>query len=94
MLSYPIPPQEWPQVREASVSYLAPTLRPPDLPEQKPQRPHLMYRIAHRLKNYWYPPIPGNIVCVLMCYSVFVSLEITLHFVILNVPVHLLFHKA
>nr|XP_046167031.1 acylglycerol kinase, mitochondrial-like [Oncorhynchus gorbuscha] len=50
--------REWPQVREASVSYLAPTLRPPDLPEQKPQRPHLMYRIAHRLKNYWYPPIP------------------------------------
>uniref|UniRef100_A0A673XLT1 Acylglycerol kinase, mitochondrial n=1 Tax=Salmo trutta TaxID=8032 RepID=A0A673XLT1_SALTR len=61
--------REWPQVREASVSYLAPTLRPPDLPEQKPQRPHLMYRIAHRLKNYWYPPIPGNIVCVLMCLS-------------------------
>uniref|UniRef100_A0A4W5RL76 Acylglycerol kinase, mitochondrial n=1 Tax=Hucho hucho TaxID=62062 RepID=A0A4W5RL76_9TELE len=50
--------REWPQVREASVSYLAPTLRPPDLPEQKSQRPHLMYRIAHRLKNYWYPPIP------------------------------------
>ncbi|CAB1313586.1 unnamed protein product [Coregonus sp. 'balchen'] len=50
--------REWPQVREASVSYLAPTLRPPDLPEQKPQRPNLMYRIAHRLKNYWYPPIP------------------------------------
>uniref|UniRef100_A0A8C8JDA2 Acylglycerol kinase, mitochondrial n=1 Tax=Oncorhynchus tshawytscha TaxID=74940 RepID=A0A8C8JDA2_ONCTS len=52
--------REWPQVREASVSYLAPTLRPPDLPEQKPQRPHLMYRIAHRLKNYWYPPIPAE----------------------------------
>uniref|UniRef100_A0A8C7G6S9 Acylglycerol kinase, mitochondrial n=1 Tax=Oncorhynchus kisutch TaxID=8019 RepID=A0A8C7G6S9_ONCKI len=50
--------REWPQVHEASVSYIAPTLRPPDLPEQKPQRPNLMYRIARRLKNYWYPPIP------------------------------------
>uniref|UniRef100_A0A8C7QXB2 Acylglycerol kinase, mitochondrial n=1 Tax=Oncorhynchus mykiss TaxID=8022 RepID=A0A8C7QXB2_ONCMY len=52
--------REWPQVHEASVSYIAPTLRPPDLPEQKPQRPNLMYRIARRLKNYWYPPIPES----------------------------------
>uniref|UniRef100_A0A8C8ICR7 Acylglycerol kinase, mitochondrial n=1 Tax=Oncorhynchus tshawytscha TaxID=74940 RepID=A0A8C8ICR7_ONCTS len=57
--------REWPQVHEASVSYIAPTLRPPDLPEQKPQRPNLMYRIARRLKNYWYPPIPGNTIFVL-----------------------------
>uniref|UniRef100_A0A674A9X5 Acylglycerol kinase, mitochondrial n=1 Tax=Salmo trutta TaxID=8032 RepID=A0A674A9X5_SALTR len=58
--------REWPQVHEASVSYMAPTLRPPDLPEQKPQRPNLMYRIARRLKNYWYPPIPGNTIFVLV----------------------------
>ncbi|KAL0968512.1 hypothetical protein UPYG_G00267850 [Umbra pygmaea] len=50
--------REWPQVREASVSYLAPTLRPPDVPEHKPQRPNLLKRIIRRLKNYWYPPIP------------------------------------
>lgn len=64
--------QEWPQVHEASVSYMAPTLRPPDLPEQKPPRPNLMYRIARRLKNYWYPPIPGNTIFVLVfvCLSV------------------------
>uniref|UniRef100_A0A8C7M9P4 Acylglycerol kinase, mitochondrial n=1 Tax=Oncorhynchus kisutch TaxID=8019 RepID=A0A8C7M9P4_ONCKI len=65
--------REWPQVHEASVSYIAPTLRPPDLPEQKPQRPNLMYRIARRLKNYWYPPIPGNTIFVFVC------LYITLH---------------
>uniref|UniRef100_A0A8C8IDB9 Acylglycerol kinase, mitochondrial n=1 Tax=Oncorhynchus tshawytscha TaxID=74940 RepID=A0A8C8IDB9_ONCTS len=50
--------REWPQVHEASVSYIAPTLRPPDLPEQKPQRPNLMYRIARRLKNYWMFKLP------------------------------------
>ncbi|XP_059191172.1 acylglycerol kinase, mitochondrial [Centropristis striata] len=50
--------REWPQVREVSVSYLAPSLRPPDLPTQKPPRPNLMYRIARRLKNYWSPPVP------------------------------------
>uniref|UniRef100_A0A6Q2X8N9 Acylglycerol kinase, mitochondrial n=1 Tax=Esox lucius TaxID=8010 RepID=A0A6Q2X8N9_ESOLU len=50
--------REWPQVRKASVSCLAPTPRPPDTPEQKTQRPNLLYRIVHRLKNYWYPPVP------------------------------------
>uniref|UniRef100_A0A8C4H6W6 Acylglycerol kinase, mitochondrial n=1 Tax=Dicentrarchus labrax TaxID=13489 RepID=A0A8C4H6W6_DICLA len=49
--------QEWPLVRDVSVSYLAPTLRPPDLPPQKPPRPSLLYRIARRLKNYWSPPV-------------------------------------
>uniref|UniRef100_A0A3B5A5X5 Acylglycerol kinase, mitochondrial n=1 Tax=Stegastes partitus TaxID=144197 RepID=A0A3B5A5X5_9TELE len=48
--------REWPLVRDVSVSYLAPSLRPPDLPPQKPPRPNLMYRIIRRLKNYWYPP--------------------------------------
>lgn len=49
--------REWPQVHEAAVSYLAPTLRPLDLPILKPTRPNLMYRIIRRLKNYWYPPV-------------------------------------
>lgn len=49
--------REWPQVRDVSVSYLAPSLRPPDLPPQKPPRPNLLYRIARRLKNYWNPPV-------------------------------------
>lgn len=49
--------QEWPLVREVTISYLSPNLRPPDLPTQKPPRPNLMYRIIRRFKNYWYPPI-------------------------------------
>ncbi|CAK6960162.1 acylglycerol kinase%2C mitochondrial [Scomber scombrus] len=49
--------QEWPLVREVSVTYLSPTLRPPDLPPQKPTRPSLLHRIGRRLKNYWYPPV-------------------------------------
>uniref|UniRef100_H3CTQ7 Acylglycerol kinase, mitochondrial n=2 Tax=Tetraodon nigroviridis TaxID=99883 RepID=H3CTQ7_TETNG len=49
--------REWPLVREVSVSCLPPTLRPPDLPFEKPPRPSLLYRIARRLKNYWNPPI-------------------------------------
>ncbi|XP_069018579.1 acylglycerol kinase, mitochondrial [Embiotoca jacksoni] len=49
--------REWPLVRDVSVSYLAPSLRPPDLPPQKPTRPNLLYRIIRRLKNYWSPPV-------------------------------------
>lgn len=49
--------QEWPLVREISISYLSPNLRPPDLPDQKPPRPNLLYRIIRRLKNYWNPPV-------------------------------------
>lgn len=52
--------QEWPLVREVSVSYSAPSLRPPDLPTQKAPRPNLLYRIARRLKNYWNPPVEGS----------------------------------
>uniref|UniRef100_A0A667ZW26 Acylglycerol kinase, mitochondrial n=1 Tax=Myripristis murdjan TaxID=586833 RepID=A0A667ZW26_9TELE len=52
--------REWPLVREASVSYLAPSLRPPDEPLQKPPRPNLLSRIARRLKNYWSPPVEGK----------------------------------
>lgn len=48
---------EWPLVRDVSISYLAPTLRPPDLPPQKKPRPSLLNRIARRLKNYWNPPV-------------------------------------
>lgn len=53
-------PQEWPLVRDISISHLAPTLRPPDLPFEKPPRPSLLFRIARRLKNYWNPPIEGS----------------------------------
>uniref|UniRef100_A0A3B4T3E0 Acylglycerol kinase, mitochondrial n=1 Tax=Seriola dumerili TaxID=41447 RepID=A0A3B4T3E0_SERDU len=49
--------REWPLVRDVSVSYLAPSLRPPDLPPQKPPRPNLLYRIIRRLKNYMNPPV-------------------------------------
>ncbi|XP_056137343.1 acylglycerol kinase, mitochondrial [Lampris incognitus] len=49
--------REWPLAREATVSYLPPSLRPPDLPPQKPPRPNLLYRIFRRLKNYWNPPV-------------------------------------
>lgn len=49
--------REWPLVREVSVTYLPPSLRPLDLPPQKPLRPNLLYRISRRLKNYWYPPV-------------------------------------
>ncbi|XP_034444135.1 acylglycerol kinase, mitochondrial [Hippoglossus hippoglossus] len=49
--------KEWPLVREASISYLAPSLRPADLPLYKPTRPNLLNRIARRLKNYWNPPV-------------------------------------
>lgn len=48
---------EWPLVRDVTVSYTAPTLRPPDLPPQKTPRPNLLYRIMRRLKNYWNPPV-------------------------------------
>ncbi|XP_076588796.1 acylglycerol kinase, mitochondrial [Chaetodon auriga] len=49
--------REWPLVRDVSVSYTAPSLRPPDLPPQKLPRPNLMSRIARRLRNYWNPPV-------------------------------------
>lgn len=49
--------QEWPLVREVTISYVPPNLRPPDLPTKKPTRPNLFYRIIRRLKNYWNPPV-------------------------------------
>ncbi|XP_061825303.1 acylglycerol kinase, mitochondrial [Nerophis lumbriciformis] len=49
--------REWPLVREVSIDYLPPTLRPPDLPLHKPPRPNLLHRIVRRLKNYWNPPL-------------------------------------
>ncbi|XP_033823710.1 acylglycerol kinase, mitochondrial [Periophthalmus magnuspinnatus] len=49
--------REWPLVREVTISYLPPNLRPPDLPPQKPHRPSLLHRIIRRLKNYWNPPV-------------------------------------
>ncbi|XP_056622108.1 acylglycerol kinase, mitochondrial isoform X2 [Triplophysa dalaica] len=49
--------KEWPQIHQASLSYMGPVPRPPDLPAEKPSRPNLLYRIHRRLKNYWNPPI-------------------------------------
>ncbi|XP_057692698.1 acylglycerol kinase, mitochondrial [Corythoichthys intestinalis] len=51
--------REWPLLCDVTVNYLAPTLRPPDLPPHKPPRPNLLYRIIRRLRNYWNPP-PGE----------------------------------
>uniref|UniRef100_A0A8C3APY9 Acylglycerol kinase, mitochondrial n=1 Tax=Cyclopterus lumpus TaxID=8103 RepID=A0A8C3APY9_CYCLU len=53
--------REWPLVREISVSYLAPSLRPADLHPQKPPRPNLLSRIIRRLQNRWSPPIEGTV---------------------------------
>ncbi|KAI7802239.1 acylglycerol kinase, mitochondrial [Triplophysa rosa] len=49
--------KEWPRIHQASLSYMSPVPRPPDLPAEKPSRPNLLYRIQRRLKNYWNPPI-------------------------------------
>lgn len=54
--------QEWPQTHHASLSFLPPVPRPPDLPTEKPPRPNLMYRIYRRLQNYWFPPVEGKVV--------------------------------
>uniref|UniRef100_A0A4W4HA26 Acylglycerol kinase, mitochondrial n=1 Tax=Electrophorus electricus TaxID=8005 RepID=A0A4W4HA26_ELEEL len=48
---------EWPQTRHASLAYLPPVPRPPDLPAEKLSRPNLLYRIYRRLQNYWNPPV-------------------------------------
>ncbi|KAJ8249644.1 hypothetical protein COCON_G00228600 [Conger conger] len=50
--------KSWPQLHQASLSYQAPTPRPPEESTVKPPRPALMYRIIRRLKNYWNPPVP------------------------------------
>ncbi|CAL8374811.1 unnamed protein product [Arctogadus glacialis] len=49
--------REWPLVREVSLSYLEPTLRPAELPTSRPPRASLPSRIMRRLKNYWSPPV-------------------------------------
>ncbi|XP_064175322.1 acylglycerol kinase, mitochondrial [Anguilla rostrata] len=49
--------KSWPQTHQASLSYLAPTPRPPEESTTKPPRPSLIYRIVRRLKNYWNPPV-------------------------------------
>ncbi|KAJ8392020.1 hypothetical protein AAFF_G00083300 [Aldrovandia affinis] len=50
--------KSWPQIHQASLSYQAPTPRPPEeSPTVKPPRPSLIYRIIRRLKLYWIPPI-------------------------------------
>ncbi|XP_062860704.1 acylglycerol kinase, mitochondrial [Trichomycterus rosablanca] len=49
--------REWPQTHHASLSFLPPVPRPPDLPDEKPSRPNLVYRVYRRLQNHWNPPV-------------------------------------
>uniref|UniRef100_A0AAQ5YFT8 Acylglycerol kinase, mitochondrial n=1 Tax=Amphiprion ocellaris TaxID=80972 RepID=A0AAQ5YFT8_AMPOC len=67
--------REWPLVRDVSVSYLAPNLRPPDQPPQKHPRPNLLYRIICRLKNYWSPPLEGEWMLLPRKLRFFISAE-------------------
>lgn len=70
-------------MHHASVSYLPPIPRPPDLPDVKPVRPSLLYRIYRRLKNYWAPPVEGTIdvyLGKLPLMQVLVS-DVSMHFV-------------
>uniref|UniRef100_A0A4X2LAZ4 Acylglycerol kinase, mitochondrial n=2 Tax=Vombatus ursinus TaxID=29139 RepID=A0A4X2LAZ4_VOMUR len=48
--------KEWPQIHQASISYVGPTERPPSEPEEKPPRPALYRRIFRRLASYWTRP--------------------------------------
>ncbi|XP_037734894.1 acylglycerol kinase, mitochondrial isoform X1 [Chelonia mydas] len=48
--------KEWPQKHQASLTYLGPTKRPPEEPEEKPSRPSLYVRIYRRLSLYWASP--------------------------------------
>ncbi|XP_077791194.1 acylglycerol kinase, mitochondrial isoform X2 [Podarcis muralis] len=52
--------KEWPQKHLASLSYLDPTPRPPEEPEQKTPRPPLYIRLYKRLAHYW-TPVPKEI---------------------------------
>ncbi|XP_051917713.1 acylglycerol kinase, mitochondrial [Hippocampus zosterae] len=47
---------EWPLLHDVTMTYLAPTLRPPEMPPHQTSRPNLLYRIVRRLRNYWNPP--------------------------------------
>uniref|UniRef100_A0A8C9WIG2 Acylglycerol kinase, mitochondrial n=1 Tax=Scleropages formosus TaxID=113540 RepID=A0A8C9WIG2_SCLFO len=49
--------REWPQNRQASLSFQMPTPRPPDEPTERPPRPWLLRRIIHRLQHFWNPPV-------------------------------------
>ncbi|XP_048463604.1 acylglycerol kinase, mitochondrial isoform X2 [Rhincodon typus] len=48
--------REWPQTRQTSITYLGPTERPPEQPEEKLPRPNLWQRILRRLESYWATP--------------------------------------
>ncbi|XP_062991123.1 acylglycerol kinase, mitochondrial [Elgaria multicarinata webbii] len=52
--------KEWPQKHLASLTYLDPTPRPPEEPEQKTSRPPLYVRLYKRLAHYW-APVPTEI---------------------------------
>uniref|UniRef100_A0A8C9TR35 Acylglycerol kinase, mitochondrial n=1 Tax=Scleropages formosus TaxID=113540 RepID=A0A8C9TR35_SCLFO len=53
--------REWPQNRQASLSFQMPTPRPPDEPTERPPRPWLLRRIIHRLQHFWNPPVEGEV---------------------------------
>uniref|UniRef100_A0A8C3WYG1 Acylglycerol kinase, mitochondrial n=1 Tax=Catagonus wagneri TaxID=51154 RepID=A0A8C3WYG1_9CETA len=48
--------KEWPQTRQASISYAGPAERPPGGAEEAPPRPSLYRRILRRLASYWAQP--------------------------------------
>nr|XP_056702717.1 acylglycerol kinase, mitochondrial [Euleptes europaea] len=47
----------WPQKHPASLTYLGPTPRPPEEPEQTTGRPPLYIRLYKRLAQYWAPAL-------------------------------------
>lgn len=47
--------KEWPQKHLGILTYLGPTPRPPEEPEQKNSRPPLYIRLYKRLAHYWAP---------------------------------------
>lgn len=48
--------KEWPQIHQASISYMGPTERPSSEAEETPPRPSLYRRILRRLASYWAQP--------------------------------------
>uniref|UniRef100_A0A8C4JYN4 Acylglycerol kinase, mitochondrial n=1 Tax=Dromaius novaehollandiae TaxID=8790 RepID=A0A8C4JYN4_DRONO len=48
--------KEWPQKHQAALTYLGPTERPPEEPEEERSRPPLHVRLYRRLALYWSSP--------------------------------------
>lgn len=59
--------KEWPQKHLGILTYLGPTPRPPEEPEQKNSRPPLYIRLYKRLAHYWAPSPKGKQACQKVC---------------------------